>query len=58
MDDTQNRFGSLHSAYLSFLSIESHVPDFALCPAFRCSLVGRDSHDYYSGSVIMGLAGL
>jgi hypothetical protein len=29
---------------------------FALCRPFSCALVGRDSHDYYDGSVTLGLA--
>jgi hypothetical protein len=32
------------------------VGNFALYAAFRHSLVRRDSHDYYSGSVIVDLA--
>ena len=32
------------------------LPPFALCAAFQRSLVGRDSYDYYNGSVTMRLA--
>ena len=40
-----------HSSRLS-----SHLCPFPLCTALPCALVGRDSHEYYEHSVILGLA--
>src|SRR2546429_4478905 len=39
------------------LSIAHHLPGLALWTTFSPSLVGRDSHDYYPGSVTLALAG-
>ena len=55
-DDTEHRFGCPHLAYLPVLRYPRHLPPFALWPAFPTALVGRHAHDYYGGSVALGLA--
>jgi hypothetical protein len=54
--DTQNRFGALHYAYLPNWICPLHLTPFALQAAFPPSLAGRDSGDYYEASVAIGLA--
>src|ERR1035437_4232980 len=56
-DDVQKRFSSLHVAYLPLHVHPNHLPPFALCRAFPRPMTGRNSGDYYGGSVAMALAG-
>ena len=56
--DEQYCFGYLVS-YLPYSSSSSdYLSPFALCMALPCSLVGRNSHDYYGDSVTIGLSSL
>ncbi len=55
-DDIQDRCGVSHLAYLAMPGYRSSLPPFALWPAFPAASVGRHSHDYYGGSVAVGLA--
>jgi hypothetical protein len=52
--DTQNRFGALHYAYLPDLMCHPRLAPFALRAAFPPSLAGRDCGDYYGASVTIG----
>jgi hypothetical protein len=54
--DTQNRFGATHYAYLSNSMCPLHLAPFALWAAFPPSSAGRDSGDYCGASVALGLA--
>jgi hypothetical protein len=54
----QVSFGVPQLAYLTNPDPLGDLPPFALCAAFPRALVGRDAHDYYGGSVTLGLAPL